>query len=147
MFESVLVTSPAQATSCSRAKRFVHRREILGDHRLALCEPYVLRIDSLMCRSPLARQHAGDGEEAGLQHGVGARPEPDLLGDLAGVDDEKAQLLVDDLLLHRARQMVPDLVGADAALEQEGGAGRGEAQHVVPLEEVELVARRRNSPS
>ena len=29
----------------------------------------------------LARQHAGDREEAGLQHGVGAPAQPDLLRD------------------------------------------------------------------
>ena len=59
----------------------------------------------------LARQHAGDREEAGLQDGVDPAAEAGVARDLRGVDHEQAQLLVDDLLLHRARQTVPRLLG------------------------------------
>ena len=86
------------------------------------------------------RQHAGDGEEAGLQHGVGAVRADRPPAPLGGVDDEEAQLLVDDPLLHGARQMIPDLVGAVGAVEQEGGARRGQPQHVLRSHETELVA-------
>ena len=95
----------------------------------------------------LARQHAGDREEAGLQHGVDAAAEPHLARDLGRVDDEEAQLLVDDLLLHRARQMVPDLVRAVGAVEQEGGARRGQPQHVDAAEEARTGGRRRSWPT
>ena len=39
-----------------------------------------------------------------------------------------------------ARQVVPDLVGAVRAVEQERRAVLGHAQHVGPLEQAELVA-------
>ena len=39
-----------------------------------------------------------------------------------------------------ARQLVPDLVGIEGAVEQEGGAGFGELQHVDAFQEGELVA-------
>ena len=41
----------------------------------------------------LARQHAGDGEEAGLQDGVDPVAQPRLAGDPGRVDHEEAQLL------------------------------------------------------
>ena len=69
-----------------------------------------------------ARQHAADGEEAGLHDGVDAGAHAGLLGHLVAVDDVELQFLLDDLLLHRARQLVPDLVAAVRAVEQEGGA-------------------------
>ena len=47
---------------------------------------------------------------------------------------------LDDPLLHRARQMVPHLVGTERRVEQQSGARRGEPQHVLPLDEIELVA-------
>ena len=87
-----------------------------------------------------ARQDAGDGEEAGLHDGVDAAAHAGDLGDLVAVDDVELQLLGDDLVLHGARQLVPDLVGIEGAVEQEGGAGFGELQHVDAFQEGELVA-------
>ena len=84
-------------------------------------------------------QHARDAEEAGLHDGVDTRPHPGFLGHLVGIDHEEAQLLVDDLLLHFLRQLVPDLVRAVHAVEQEHAAGLAVLEHVVALEERPLV--------
>src|SRR5208337_4920196 len=51
----------------------------------------------------LPRQHAADGEEAGLQDGVHPRPKAQALRDAARVDHEEAQTLLDDMLLYRSR--------------------------------------------
>ncbi len=88
----------------------------------------------------LARQHAGNGEEAGLQDRVGAGAEADVTGDLGGVDDEEAEALVDDLGLHRAGQAVPDVARTERAVKEKDGAGSGDAQDILPLQEAELMA-------
>ena len=44
------------------------------------------------------------------------------------------------------RQLVPHLVGAVGAVQQERGARLGHRQHVDPLQEVELVAGDERSP-
>ncbi len=88
----------------------------------------------------VARQHAGDGEEAGLQDGIDARAEAEVLRHLAGVDDVELQLAVDDAFLDRQRQVVPHRVRPVGRVEQEGGALPRRAQHVQPFQEVELVA-------
>ena len=100
----------------------------LGDRRL---DP----LDRL-----LARQHSGEGEEAGLQDDVGPSGEADLAGDPAGVDRVHVDVLGEDLLLHRARQRVPHLVRRARAVEQQRRAVRRAAEHVDPLEQPELVA-------
>ena len=67
-------------------------------------------------------------------------PMPASLGDRLGVDDVELELLVDDLPLDLDRELLPDLVRAVGAVEQEGRPGLGELEHVDPLEEAELVA-------
>ena len=67
-------------------------------------------------------------------------PMPAALRDRVGIDDEEAQLLVDDLLLHLARQLVPDLVGPYGAFSRKTPPGSRVLEHVEALEEVELVA-------
>ncbi len=67
-------------------------------------------------------------------------PMPVRLATLVGVDGEEAELLLDDLLLHLARQVVPDRVRAVRRVEQEDGAGGGVLEHVDLVEELELVA-------
>ena len=51
------------------------------------------------------RQHAADGEEAGLHDGVDAAAHAGIVGHLVAVDHVELELLVDDLPLHRARQV------------------------------------------
>ena len=60
----------------------------------------------------LARQHAGEGEEAGLHDGVDARAHAGGLGDREGVNDVELELLLDQGFLRRAGEFVPDLVFA-----------------------------------
>jgi hypothetical protein len=67
----------------------------------------------------VARQDAGDGEEAGLHDGVDAPAHAGLFGHVVGVDDVEAQFLLDDVALDFLRQMVPDFVRAVDAVEQE----------------------------
>ena len=85
-------------------------------------------------------QHTRDVEEAGLHDGVDTRPHAGLLGHLVGVDHVEAQLLVDDLLLHFLRQLVPHLVRPVHAVEQEHPTRLAVLQHVVALEERPLMA-------
>ena len=57
-----------------------------------------------------------------------------------GVDDVEAQALVEDALLHFARELRPDLVGAVGRVEQEDAARRGALEDVEAVEEARLVA-------
>ena len=68
-------------------------------------------------------------------------PMPASRGDLVGVDHVEPQLLLDDLLLHLARQLVPDLVRPERGVQQERRRRARVLEHVEFLEEVELVAR------
>ena len=88
----------------------------------------------------LARQHAGDREEAGLEHDVDPPGEADLARDPAGVDRVHVDPLGQDLLLDRPRQRSPDLVRRVSAVQQEGGARRRTTEHVDLFEQRELVA-------
>src|SRR6266508_41867 len=87
----------------------------------------------------LAWHHAGQREKAGLQDGVGARSEPERERDLRGVDDVQLQLLDDDLLLHFARQLVPNFVRAERAVEEDRAALGGCGEHVDLEQIVEFV--------
>ena len=116
--------------------------KILADHGFALAGiGFADRLlDMVDCG--VAWQHAGNGEEAGLQDGVDAGAETGIAGDLRRVDDEEAQ--------DRARICscaggaeagVPHLSATDRAVEEEGAprlAQRGAAHPAV--EEAELMA-------
>ena len=67
-------------------------------------------------------------------------PMPALRRQCVGVDGEEAELLLDDLLLHLARQVVPDLVGREWGVQQERRARRRVLEHVDLVDELELVA-------
>jgi hypothetical protein len=84
-------------------QRSVDRGKVLRDHGLALTAiGFANRfLDVRNCR--FARQNAGNREEAGLKHRVGARAETDIAGDLGRIDDEEAQAFFDDLALHGTR--------------------------------------------
>jgi hypothetical protein len=87
-----------------------------------------------------AGQDAADGEEAGLHHGVDAGAHAGGLGDGVGVDGVELELLGDDLILDLAGEVVPDLIGLEGGVEEEGGAFLGPAEHVEAFQEGELVA-------
>ena len=125
----------AQVAQCG-----IHGGEILLHHGLAALA--VSLLDGVLDRRDglFARQYAADGEEAGLHDGVDAPAHAGLLGYLVAIDHEEAQLLGDDLALHRKRQLIPNFVRAERAVQQEGGARLGALQHVQPLQERKLVA-------
>ena len=92
------------------AERRIHRGEVLLHDRFAALAVGLL--DGVLDGGDglFARQHAADGEEAGLHDGVDAAAHAGDLGHFVAIDDVELQLLGDDLLLHQARQLVPDLV-------------------------------------
>src|ERR1700733_5431180 len=91
-------------------ERVIDRAEIRLHHRLTLAAvAFADRLLDMRDRL-LARQHARDGEETGLQHRVGAATQPDVLRYAGGIDDEQPQSEPNDFHLHRARKMIPDFV-------------------------------------
>ena len=93
------------------------------------------------------RQHPADREEAGLHDGIDAAAHPRLARHLVRIDDEKAQLAVEDLLLHLARQMIPHLLGRIRRVEKERRTAIGRRQHIHPFEERELMASDEAGPA
>ena len=65
---------------------------------------------------------------------------PGVPGHLAGVDRVQRDALGQDLLLDRAGQAVPHLLGWVRAVQQQRRAGRSPAQHVGALDQLGLVA-------
>ena len=121
-------------------QRMVDRGEI-ARHDLAALAPVALLDHVLDALGGLfARQHAGNREEARLQHRIDAAAQAGVASDFRSVDDEQPQMLVDDLLLHRARQAVPRLLGLVGAVQKKRRVRRREPQHVQPAEERELMA-------
>ena len=95
----------------------------------------------LDARDGLVRgEDAGDREEAGLHDGVDAAAHPRFAGHAHGVDGVDLQALGEDRLLHLARQVVPQLVRRVGRVEEEHRARGRALQHVVVLEQLELVA-------
>ena len=89
---AVAGTSGRSRPSCCRRGRDTHlvqlRQRIVDGLEIPLHDLLALAAVGLPDRlldlrdRLVARQHARDGEEAGLQDGVGAVPEPHLVGDL-----------------------------------------------------------------
>jgi len=88
----------------------------------------------------VARQDARDGEEAGLHDRVDAPSHAGLARDLVGVDHEQTQPLIDELLLHLARQLIPDLARRVGRVQQNDRSRGGVLEDVVAVEKAELVA-------
>ena len=121
-------------------QRAVHRR-LVALHHLGAAAAVGLGdrgLDAL--HRPLPLEHAGDGEEAGLQHGVGAPGQPRRAGDLAGVDHVELDLLLEHALLQLARERVPHLVRAVAGVHQQRGSLARAVEHLGSLEDPALVA-------
>jgi len=85
-------------------------------------------------------QDVGEREEAGLQDGVDASAQSQFAGCQRRVDHVEFEFLVDDLLLHRARQAVEHLVRAIRRVKQKCGARRRHPQDIQTFQELELVA-------
>jgi hypothetical protein len=87
----------------------------------------------------LAREDLRQGEEARLHRGVDAAAHPGTSGHRGSVDREHLDFLVEDLRLYIARQGVPYLFGRQWSVQEESRAGHRLFQHVVALEEAEVV--------
>ena len=114
--------------------------EIELHHRLALVLICLLDEALDLGDGDVRRQDMREMEEAGLQNRVESRTESDAQGDCRCVDDEEAQLLVDDLLLHRSGQLRPDFFRPIGAVQKEGRARARRSQNVALEQEAELVA-------
>ena len=66
----------------------------------------------------IARQHTADGKETGLHDGVDAAAHAGSFSHLVGIDHVELELLVNNTLLHLARQGVPDLIGTIDGIQQ-----------------------------
>ena len=101
------------------AERRVHGREVaLQDLGSLLRVGLLDRLLDLRDRASRAAAPR-EREEAGLHDRVDAPLQAGLARDAVGVDDEEAQLLLDDLLLDLARQLVPDRLGAVRRVQEE----------------------------
>ncbi len=67
-------------------------------------------------------------------------PIPVLPRDRISVNHVKFQFLIQDLLLHLAGQVLPDLIGGKGRVQQERRARFGRAEHVHAFQERKLVA-------
>ena len=76
----------------------------------------------------------GNGEEGGLEHGVGAGAQAQLLADLKGVDGVEVDVIVSNELLHLAGQALVQLLGVPRAVQQEAAALFQILDHVVGLQ-------------
>ncbi len=100
----------AQRDMAEPLQRAVDRGEVAGDDRLAALGVRLLD-EPLDARDGLVRrQDAREVEEAGLHDGVDPVAHARLSGDGERVDHPEVDALVDQLPLHAARQMLPDLV-------------------------------------
>ena len=100
----------------------------LGDRRL---DP----LDRL-----LGLEHARDREEARLQHRVDPPGKARVARDLPRIDHVQLDPLGENLLLDRTRERVPHAIGWLAAVEQQRRSRRGSVEHLVALQQAEVVA-------
>ena len=136
------------AVTCSRhldlvqmAQRRIHGGEVLLHHRFAALAVGLL--DGVLDGGDrfLARQHAADGEEAGLHDGVDAPAHAGLARHRVAIDHVEPQLLVDDLLLHlRAAVASQTSSGPKGLFSRNVAPGSAHFSTSMPLQERELVA-------
>ena len=86
------------------------------------------------------RQHLGKGEKAGLHDGVDAAPQAGFARHPVGIHHKKPQTAIEDDPLGFARQVLPDFVWAVRGVEQERGSRSRTFEHVVTIDEIELMA-------
>ena len=134
-------TKPRRAARLFQdAPALIHGGKVLLHHRFAALAVGLLDgLLDLLDRF-VARQHAADGEEAGLHDGVDARAHAGFARHLVAVDHVELDLLAQHLLLRGLGQLVPDFGRGVGRVEQEDRARHGRFQHVHLLEEAEVVA-------
>ena len=118
----------------------VHRGEVLVNDGLALAG--IGFADGLfdLGNGLFAREHVGNGEEAGLHDRIDAPAHAGGLGHGVGVDDITFEFFGDDFPLDFDGKMIPDIVGAEGRVEQERRALLGVIHHVVTLQKRPLMA-------
>ncbi len=136
----VLVTCSRDLDLEQVGERLVHGGHVLLHDFLALAAVGLLDGVFDLLDGLLARQHAGEREEAGLHDGIDARAHAGGLGDADRVNHVELDLLLDQGLLGRPRELVPDLVHAVVRVEQERAAGHQVLEHVVAVQEDRLMA-------
>jgi hypothetical protein len=94
-----------------------------------------------LLKGECGRDDVRQREEARLHHGVDASAEARLARHGHGVDREQPQPLRDEVVLHLARQRVEELLGRVRRIQEHRRARRREREHVLPLQEPELMAR------
>ncbi len=112
----------------------VHRHNFVARFAVTLLDRVLDLFDG-----QLERDNIGDFEEGRLHDDVNAGAKAKFLTKLDGVDDVELQLLVDDLLLNFLRHFVPDLAMLEGRAKEEGAALLGFGDHVVFLQEGEVV--------
>ena len=109
----------------------VHCSVVHADHFLALLA--VALVDGFLHEGHclLVGDDAGNLEECGLEDGVGAVAQTDLLGYLGGVDDVDFQTFLGDDLLYMVGNPLESLFHRPEAVEQECTASLDAFEHIV----------------
>ena len=109
--------------------RIVHLHDILALLAVGLVDGFLHIGHGLV-----VGDDARDLEEGALEDGVGASAQTDFAGDLRGVDQIEADVLVDDGLLHEVGDAGEGLFGVPQAVEQQGAALLDALEHIVFVE-------------
>ena len=113
----------------------VHLHDLLAPLAVGLVDGLLDGGDGLFRRDDVR-----EVEEAGLHDGVDAPAHAGLLGHLVGVDGVDLEAQLDDPLLGLVGQPVPDLLGREGRVDQEGAPRDGRRQRLVALDERPHVA-------
>ena len=121
-------------------KRLVHGRVVLLDDGVAALSIRILNRLFDGSDGFVPRQHAADGEEAGLHDGVDAGAHAGFAGDFVGINHKEAEFLFQDGFLNLAGYVTPDFFGTKRRVEQERCPGFGRSKDVNAIDKLELVA-------
>ncbi len=100
----------------------VHGGEVLLDDLFTLLAVGLLDCLFDLLDGLIARQHAGNREEAGLHDRIHAGAHTRVFSDLIAVNHVELELLINDLLLHRPRDFIPHFIRPERAVEKKHGA-------------------------
>ena len=138
------VTCCGTVTWMQMRQGVVHRGKILFDECFsALAVGFADCLLDLVDRL-FARQHSADREEAGLHDRVDAVAHSRIASHRVAVNHKKLQLFVDDCLLHRSRQVIPDVVRPKRRVEQKCRARLRRGENVHALQKLRTGGRPRS---
>jgi len=111
--------------------RLIHCFEVLAHNGFTLATVCLLNGVFNLCQGFFGRQNTADREEASLHDSVDAAAHASGFSHLIGIDHIKFELLFDNILLHLARQGIPDFVGTVDGIQQEDvDPGRELLEHI-----------------